>query len=478
MKRRVAAVACAAMLIAALAGDTALSKSGKYDHGDLPNPTKRPNAEPGIAIDGKGRIWATSLFAGQPPAPPNFLDTATPGSGLWMSNDGGLTYEWMGDPTRITPEGTPPASFSGGDSDIAAAVEPNEYGEYNVYATGLHLSENSIVVSQDGGKTWIRNPIASLPGPVDRPWIAADGSCTAYLAYAAPGGWWINRYEFCTPPSAGISKEPESSVKVTPDGGRTITNARAGKLIVDTSLESPFRHRIYMALETCTGSVDDLVDGFFEPEEGNGGCPKVPSIVVVYSSDRGETWQTSKVAEVPNRAMPIWPTTMASDEEGNVYVAWHDNHDSFISISEDGGESWSEPQQVNDPGTTAVYPTVAARTKGDVVVAWYGTERDGDANDEEVMGPAGEETSAPWALYLARSHNLGHVFQDEVIDPLVHFGVLCTRGTGCPNADRSRALLDNFGVVMLDDGRAAIAYTSDQPGGTRAVARTRYATEL
>jgi hypothetical protein len=128
---------------------------------------------------------------------------------------------------------------------------------------------------------------------------------------------------------------------------------------------------------------------------------------------------------------------------------------------------WSPPVVVNSGGT-AVYPTVAASGHNGVAVAFYGTDRDGDANSLDVMGQPGTAGSAEWRVRWATSNNGGRTFQTYDASPLIHLGMLCTHGGGCSVAN-SRNLFDDFGMVFTKDGRATIAYTTDQvavPGKT------------
>jgi hypothetical protein len=179
------------------------------------------------------------------------------------------------------------------------------------------------------------------------------------------------------------------------------------------------------------------------------------------------SWSFHDVAESSSAAVPVWPATVAVDEQGRVFVAWHDNRNAFVQRSDDGGEKWTPPVAVN-AGGTAVYPTVAAGG-GYVDVSWFGTDTTGDANDANVMGAPGAPGAAQWSVRWARSKDDGATFKKRATaDALVHTGVLCTKGTAC-TISNSRDLLDDFAAVIDPaTGRAVIVYTTDQPGGTRA----------
>lgn len=427
---------------------------------DLTKP-RNHDIEPSLAIDGGGTIWAASNVT------PYAYDTGfVNGVDVWKSTDGGLTYKWVANPVRPLPNPILGA-FGGNDADIAAAPVKNANGYYNIYVASLWLN-NSLSVSRNGGRTWVTIPIeAAADGTViipDRPWVAADGPCTVYLAYnddPAPNQKIVQRYNAClpVPVPTGVGF-PYTSV--SPSLDLELWSAFFGKMIVDASPVSPYRHSVYMPSVTCpTISCNEQFVG------------------LAISRDGGLTWKTRRVAAVPVDApYSIWPVSAATDRRGNIYVAWHDRQDSFISVSHNGGTSWSPKRQLNtSPSLTAVYPTVAAGGSGVVEVAWYGTTVDGDANDPNVMKLPGEPGAAQWKVYRARSTDAGVSFTQAEVSPVVHTGIVCTDGAACmiPN---SRNLFDCFGAVLNRSLRGVFLYTSDQPGGNLSEAFSAFATEV
>jgi hypothetical protein len=157
--------------------------------------------------------------------------------------------------------------------------------------------------------------------------------------------------------------------------------------------------------------------------------------------------------------------TIATDATGRVYLAWHDGRNAWLQESGDGGDTWTPAHQLNAGLGAAVYPTVTASGAGVVDVAWYGTDRAGDANDP----------TATWSLWVARRARTGR-FDRFVADPSVHSGPLCTRGDAC-TVPNSRDLFDDFGAAT-DPTRSLVTvlYTSDQPGGALANDSVRWVT--
>jgi hypothetical protein len=66
---------------------------------------------------------------------------------------------------------------------------------------------------------------------------------------------------------------------------------------------------------------------------------------------------------------------VAMDEEGNLYVLWPDLDDlPRMSVSRDGGETWSEPVVVSAPDVKRIqYASIEVNEPGQVGVAYYGT---------------------------------------------------------------------------------------------------------
>jgi hypothetical protein len=176
---------------------------------------------------------------------------------------------------------------------------------------------------------------------------------------------------------------------------------------------------------------------------------------------------------------PVWATWLATDAAGNVYLVWWDNHHVYLDVSNDGGEHWTAPRQVDQaPSDTSIFATAAAGAPGVVELAWYGTDRSGAPDDTAVMGQPGSATAAPWYVYWARSTDGGRTFAQTAATPVVHRGAECVAGGQCNNFSNERDLLDDFGLAISPTtGRASIAYDSDQPQGDIFHTFTAYATE-
>jgi hypothetical protein len=97
---------------------------------------------------------------------------------------------------------------------------------------------------------------------------------------------------------------------------------------------------------------------------------------------------------------------MAMDRAGNLYYLWLDAQGDFtggttpmLSISTDGGETWSASVDVGVPGLTAAkYPSIVAGDDGRIALFYVGSDIEGGfaATDEQMH-------AARWDAYISFS---------------------------------------------------------------------------
>ena len=431
---------------------------------------RNEDGEPGMGVAPDGQIWVASDVAPYASDDPRALNNGLlTGADIWTSTDGGQSYRWVADPFST---GNEPGA-AGEDTDLAVAPAKNSAGYYNVYATSLWVGASSLAWSADGGKTWTVNQLGGVPAQ-DRPWLAADGACTVYLAYHQLPSFTptVSKYDVCSagqvPQGMGATLDPVNQTNITLSTFPGASNS-FNKIAVD-----PKSHALYVPGSVCTvQSADDIVTNATASN-----CPKGTQYVVSVSTDGGSTFKDYPVVNDPSGATLVWAATVAADAAGTAYFTWSDSSNSYLDVSHDGGKTWSAPEQLNAPGTSAVYPTVAGGTAGRVDVAWYGTNRAGNSNDDKVMGAAGAATGAPWAVYVARSTDSGQTFTTSQASNTIHRGILCTHGSSC-NSDGSRNLLDDFGLTISPTtGLDSIAFTSDQPDNSAGHAFTGFTSQI
>jgi hypothetical protein len=443
--------------------------------------TRNEDGEPGMGVSPTGQFWTASDVAPYAAHDPR-VDPAAgllSGADIWTSTDAGKTWKWLADPFNSN---STTAGLAGEDTDLTVAPEKNSKGFYTVYAASLWVGSSSLAWSDDGGKTWNVNPLGGLPTQ-DRPWLAADGPCTVYVTYHQLPLFTptVSAYDVCTsgnvPVSNGVTLDPVNHTALTSSDFPGLSNS-FNKQVVDTSPTSKFRHNLYVPMSLCqvqSPIVPDLINN----ATANSGCPTGTQYLVAVSSDNGQTFTYHPVVLDPSGATLVWAATVATDAAGDVYFAWSDAKNAYLNVSKDGGVTWSKAKKLNSAGTAAVYPTVAGGSGGRVDVAWYGTNRAGNANDEKIMGKPSTSGSTPWTVQVTRSTDSGSTFAaPRTVSATIHKGVLCTGGSGC-NSDGSRNLLDDFGLTISPTtGLASTVFTDDQPQGAAGTTFTAYATEV
>jgi len=395
------------------------------------------DAEPGIGVSPDGQIWiASDVDPGT--NDPRVQGGALSGTDIWTSRDGGRTFRYVADPFGST----------------------------------------SIAYSIDGGESFTLLPGAGIPVQ-DRQWLAADGPCRLYVGYHQIGTQLplVTTLDVCDP-----STTYSSSALSPTDAARFLAGSvpfesnLIGKLVVDTHPRSPYAHRIYFPMEQCL--LADLTRDPVGFESGaTPSCPGKAELIVGISDDGGRTFTDVHVATSPQNVLSIWPATVAVDDAGTAYFAWHDSRHSYLNVSRDGGMTWSASRRVDGLRSAAVYPTVAAGRAGQIDVTYVGAPEPGDSNARTTFGRSGAEDSTPWRIVDARSRDGGRTFTTTPMSAVVHRGALCTYGGGCPG-DGSRNFLDDFGAVINPrTGLLTAVFTSDQPSGKRADNVTVFVTE-
>ncbi len=432
------------------------------------------DAEPGIGASPDGQIWIASDV--DPGTDDPRVAEAVSGTDIWTSTDNGVTFRYVADPFGSTSR-TP--GLGGEDTDIAVAPVRNSQDHYTVYAGSLYIGNTSVAYSTDGGGSWTLLPVDGTPAQ-DREWLAADGPCTVYVGYHQNPGTqipFVSTLDVCNG-----TKVRESSALSPADTQRFLAGTvpfesnLIGKLVVDTHPRSPYAHRIYFPMEQCF--YDDIVQAPVAYENSSSpSCTGKAELIVGISSDGGATFTDVHVATSPEKTLSIWPATMAVDDAGTAYFAWHDSKHSYLNVSKDGGQHWSPSIRLDGATTAAVYPTVAADRAGHVDVLYVGTDSAGDSNNAKVFGKPGKAESAAWRIVDARSDDSGRTFRTTAVSDVVHRGALCTYGGACAG-DGSRDFLDDFGAVLSPTThRLTTVFSSDQPTGKRVDNFTAFVTE-
>jgi hypothetical protein len=277
-------------------------------------------------------------------------------------------------------------------------------------------------VSFNGGKSWQEGLLPRLTkatgGRFDRasdPWVAFGPGNRAYyasLAYnegsdTSADGIYVSASE-----DGGLTWGDPVTVHL---GGSSFDDKEA--IIVDTRSDSPYQGRVYVAWDSPGGGRQPLLVSYsadegrsyrsavtvFDQNASIGAIPVVgpggvvhliwlhaiggtANMVAARSTDGGDTWSPPVLISnvrpvgVPgSRTGEGIPSAAIDPRNGAIYVVWQDNRFSpgtdqvVLSVSRDGGLTWSAPKLVSDgPKNAASFtPAVAVTPDGVVGVAYY-----------------------------------------------------------------------------------------------------------
>ncbi|NNF07727.1 MAG: hypothetical protein HKN21_13270, partial [Candidatus Eisenbacteria bacterium] len=266
------------------------------------------DAEPGVKFTPDGVAWVGSNAG------------LGAGIGLWRISD--ICAQ------DFTFLGSPDAGAGGGDVDIVVATEPNINGFYNIYTSSLTLANVTSSVSMDGGATFIPTVVSDVTPINDRQWNAAYGAGTVYLSYRS-----LNTGNELFVVRSDANGLPGTFV------GPFLVYA---DVVVDAALATQLGN---MVCDRRPGANTPVASG--PNGEGNvyhGFVLQGNKVYVAVSKDFGVTWSSKLVFEGPlTDAYDHNFTWVAVDDAGNVYTCFSDGNDCFYAVSQDQGDTWSQP---------------------------------------------------------------------------------------------------------------------------------------
>ena len=294
--------------------------------------------------------------------------------GLASSMDGGMTWARTSAAFSRCSGGN---GINGGDyaraTDVWLSVSPNGVVWALALAfTGQTLASGSasamlVSHSNDGGSTWALPTTLIADGDTvfnDKGSITADPTNSSFV-YAT--------WDRLTSQTSGASY-----FAATSDGGTTWSLARP--------IYDPGANNQTIGNQIVVLPGGRLLDVFTEIDAGN-----TSAVKVLQSIDGGVSWSAPiKVADVhavgtsdPHSGAAVRDgsdlVSAAVSPAGVVYLVWQDSrfasggHDGIaLSHSQDGGNTWATPVQVNaDTAVQAFTPTVTVRADGVIAVTYY-----------------------------------------------------------------------------------------------------------
>ena len=314
--------------------------------------------------------------------------------------DGGFTWGIAGIPFSRCAGGAP-----GSTGDFARASDPwisfgpdgTAYFMALVFNTENGENGMSIARSQDGGVTW-SDPViikqSNAQGAKaraafhDKNTLTADPTNPA-LVYAT---WTVFRNNITT-----------LVVARSTDGGATWGPARPVNHfdVVDPPAQARFRQ----GAQIVVLPDGTLINAFFRTLVDPRGGASFAGIeqAVFFSGNQGKTWsrRDATVAPfvpsggfdvelgIPVRDAGALPDIAVDRSTGTIYVVWQDGRLSpfgasniLLSLSTDGGVTWSEPVAITNSATNQAFlPSVAVADNGTIGVMFYDFRNDifGDA---------------------------------------------------------------------------------------------------
>jgi len=352
---------------------------------------------------------------------------------IWRSEDQGKTWTYLGSYDQLV---------GGGDADIASDTKSDLWG------SGLTLANTTATFSADNGETWCVNPIGALSTLDDRQWIETykdEPFAFMTTGQIAQRSIILSRLELASAP-------PEDPTAGCPVVSNTVVVSEddsyqwPGEVAVD-----PANDYVYVTYNTDDESTvhDKII-------VTRSDLTLTENKRFVVATTRGDSFDSFTVVDV--------------DGAGNVYALWTERRPkgkdgrngktpSFISVSKDHGETWSQPVKVNSGPPTTVFPWLVAGDRGRVAVAYYGSSSLGPSPEEVVLP---ERRLPAWKVFVSYSLNAtarNPDYQEVRATKSIHKGNVCTSGTGC--ASGTRDLLDFFQLDLDACGGIVLTYTDN-----------------
>ena len=412
-------------------------------------PGASSRGEPSIAAAADGSIFVAFPGCDRLASPPVVGASACPHGPVFKSLDRGATWTRLNRPDgKLDPAG-PNAN---GDNDVAIDADGT------IYASDLGMGIQTFA-SNDGGATWHyignvveTNQTSGTRFSSDRNWMAAGEGGNLIVA-------WMG---------AGPNATRVIAVNTTFDGGATWTGAWYGKERIGwlgTVQFHPDLERAYIPFTRPVGAASATTPQDFE-------------LWVMYSRDAGSTWEerstgvrVTRSAQGGHWSGVLMAPAMDITGGGELVFAWSEEildpagvnavgSRVRVTTSIDDGHTWSTPITLS-VSENAIMPWVSGGGGDRYSVAYYASNAPGD-ND---LVPA------EWFLELVVVDGAAAAspkIMRSIVDPEVHVGTICSRGTACtPPFVSDRTMLDFFETDILPDGLLVVTYAAENPANAR-----------
>jgi hypothetical protein len=282
-----------------------------------------------------------------------------PGTQILHSANGGESWDNVS--PRVLDQNSMPLSL-----DPYIWVDDNVDGDTaRIFTIDLTLACSYMSFSDDGGASWITNPL-SCGRPVNDHQTLFSGPPVSSPTVGYPN---ILYYCWNDVASSACSKSLDGGLTFHPTGTPAYGGAEAGNgdqgfYGVDGFCGGLHGHGsvspqgvVYLPREFC-------------------GTPKL-----AISKDEGKTWDvvtiSKKIRSVSQPKEGAAHPSVATDEKGNVYYLWISakTRQPYLSVSKDEGKTWSKPVIAGPPGLDETnLPQIDARGEGKIAFVYYGSQ--------------------------------------------------------------------------------------------------------
>lgn len=392
------------------AGNETLPSEGPYHVIEVPDSVGggfEPHILAAPGVDGTEWIYIDS---------PTGLGSRQSGN-LYISKDHGDT--WTPNMKGIV------VSSALGSGDSYTAVT----NDGTIYYTDLWLLTATVDTSNDGGKTWVKNPQASVTPIDDRQWLGLG-------------------------PAIGGSplKQPQSLYF-------TYNQIPLGLFMMKSQITKwgwlwrPCNN--YLPITTTVAARDNFAidqhDGtiYMPNTEGND--------IAMYTSTNGcASFTKTKVTTTDQDHRNIFVIS-AVDDGGNIYVVWSTQANVSIARSTDKGASW-KVFPITKTNGTRVLPWITAGDAGHIGISYYETNASGQTSEEY-------DTNVSWGVMAVVSNDALSEVPNFTYQPVInytHSGAIRVGGTS-GNSDRD--LGDYLSDHVDQYGRHIITFGNDGNDG-------------
>jgi hypothetical protein len=296
--------------------------------------------------------------------------------------------------------------------DVGAGSDhPGTYANFSVLvAKSADLGEtwDPVIVRDARGKTGAgqaenNRPINGLA--VDAKTGSAD---TVYVG-------WSQSYPQATPAVVA-----QTVIATSTDGGRTY--GEPVKVAVEHwKTARPDPEKWGGSSPTLTVADDGtLYAVFYATATGQPAGSQNNAIMLAKSTDKGKTFQVNEIAPPSGfyQAGTIMDWSPKGGSQGTLHIVYEDkvgtdtalllgDRDVFTRFSTDGGQTWSEPKQLNDDpwdpkdgGHTQNNPSVSVAPNGRVDAVWWDFRNDQGQFQNDVYYSYSEDNGATWAANI------------------------------------------------------------------------------